>query len=118
MRHLPPFVLPLPDGSLPLLLNIALVEEMEAAAGSLYALAARLIEGRAAHGDLLRLLAAAYRAAGCGMDETALEDYLMTLNVGALCTRLLTAVLTPLVRIDIAAETLHAGECPPAQAGC
>lgn len=117
MSYLPPFTLPLPGGALPVLLNLALVEALEETAGSLYALAATLLAGRAAHGDLLRLLNTVYKHAGCTMEDTARTDYLMTLPAARLTTELLAAVLTPLSRIDIAQEASPAGECPPAQAG-
>jgi len=117
MPHLSPFTLPLPEGALPVMLNLALVEAMEETAGSLYALAAAVLAGSAAHGDLLRLLDSVYRHAGCTMGEAARSDYLMTLPAARLTTELLAAVLTPLSRIDIAQEATPAGEYPPAQAG-
>lgn len=121
MPHLPPFTLPLPEGALPLMLNLALVELMEETAGSLYALAAQLLAGDAAHGCLLRLLDAVYLHAGCRMPPEARQDYLMTLNAAAITTALLAAVLTPLSRIDMAQERIQdnpaAGERAPAKAG-
>jgi hypothetical protein len=117
MTHLPPFTLPLPEGALPVILNLALVETMEETAGSLYALAADLLAGSAAHSDLLRLLDVVYRHAGCTLDENCRADYLMTLPAARLVTELLAAVLTPLSRIDIAQKAAPPGECPPAQAG-
>ncbi|MFN7115019.1 MAG: hypothetical protein ACK4PK_11750 [Alphaproteobacteria bacterium] len=126
MPHLSPFTLPLPEGALPVTLNLALVETMEDSAGSLYALAAALLAGDAAHGDLLRLLDSVYRHAGCTMKDAARSDYLMTLPAARLTTELLAAVLTPLARIDIARETLpvdaaakdpRPGERAPARAG-
>jgi len=126
MNHLPPFTLPLPDGALPVPLNLALVETMEQTAGGLYALASQLLAGTAAHSTLLHLLRAVYRHAGCRLDDAPLEDYLMTLPAARLATGLLAAVLTPLSHIDIAQETagvdtrqetILAGEYPPAQAG-
>lgn len=135
MTHLPPFTLPLPDGALPLHLDLALVEAMEESAGGLYALAAELLAGTAPHAALLRLLRTAYRHAGCTLDAVPLEDYLMTLPAARLVTALLAAVLTPLSRIDIAQEAVRmdaaqtvlredrpqenvlAGEYPPAKAG-
>lgn len=126
MTHMPPFTLPLPDGALPLHLDLALVEAMEESAGGLYALAAALLAGTAPHGTLLRLLHRVYRHAGCTLDAAPLEDYLMTLPAARLVTALLAAVLTPLSRIDIAQEAVPvdiareatlAGEYPPAEAG-
>jgi hypothetical protein len=125
MPHLPPFTLPLPDGTLPVMLNLALVETMEETAGSLYALAAQLLAGDAAHGGLLRLLDAVYRHAGCRMEDAARLDYLMTLNAAGITTALLAAVLTPLSRIEAARESAPVdftpdpapGESAPAAAG-
>lgn len=117
MSHLPPLSLPLPGGSLPLTPTLALVEVMEAEAGSLYALAADVLAARAAHGQLLRLLAAVYRHAGCPLAPAALEDFLMTVNAAKTVTEILAAVLTPLSRMDIAQEFTPAGEPPAARSG-
>lgn len=118
MSHLPALSLPLPDGCLPLPLTLALVEVMEAEAGSLYALAADVLAGKAAHGALVKLLRAIYIHGGCDMKESALEGYLLTLNPVKIVTEILAAVLTPLSRIDIAVERVEtAGEHAPAQAG-
>jgi len=117
MNHLPYLTLPLPAGSLPLSPTLALVEVMEAEAGSLYALAADVLAARASHGQMLRLLAAVYRHAGCALAPAALEDFLMTVNVAKTVTDILAAVLTPLSRMDIAQEFPRAGEPPAARRG-
>jgi len=117
MSHLPPLTLPLPDGCLPLMPTLALVEVMEAETGSLYTLAADVLAARAAHGQLLRLLAAVYRHAGCPLAPALLEDFLMTLNAAKIVTEILAAVLTPLSRMDIAQEFPPAGEPPAARSG-
>lgn len=116
MSHLPALSLPLPDGCLPLPLTLALVEVMETEAGSLYALAATVLAGEAAHGTLIKLLRAIYRHGGCDMKDEALESYLLTLNAVKIVTEILAAVLTPLSRIDIAVEH-EEGERAPVQAG-
>lgn len=116
MSHLPALSLPLPDGCLPLPLTLALVEVMEKEARSLYALAATVLAGEAAHGTLIKLLRAIYRHGGCDMKDEALEDYLLTLNAVKIVTEILAAVLAPLSRIDIAVERKE-GESAPVQAG-
>lgn len=123
MRHLPPVSLPLPDGMLPAVINLALVETLEDALGSLYALASDLLAGQAQHRDMICLLGIVYRHAGCKMEENAFADYLMTLPAARMTTEILGAILTPLSRIDIAQqpaateENLKMGEPPPAKAG-
>lgn len=116
MSHLHALSLPLPDGCLPLPLTLALVEVMEGEAGSLYALAADVLAGKAAHATLIKLLRAIYIYGGCDMPEGALEDYLLTINAVKIVTEILAAVLTPLSRIGIAVEHA-AGERAPVQAG-
>lgn len=112
------FSLPLPEGQLELPLTLALVDLMEQKAGSLYALAENLLQGKQPLGDILRLLEAVYRHAGCPLEEPALQAFLMTQQPAGLLIRLLGAVLTPLSSVDIALEAQqHAGEPGPACAG-
>lgn len=120
MRHLPPVTLPLPDGMLPAVINLALVEALEDTLGSLYALAADLLAGQAQHRDMICLLGIVYHHAGCRMEESALGDYIMTLPAARMTTEILGAILTPLSRIDIAqqpAEDPFMGEPSPAKTG-
>lgn len=112
--YLPHFLLPLPDGSLPLRLNLALVDRLENVGGGLFAAAESLVARQLPLGSVLRLLGAAYAEAGCKLDTESLHGFLMTSEPALLLTRLLSAILSPLVAAGLGAS---AGECVPAEAG-
>lgn len=115
--YLPHFLLPLPDGALPLKINLALVDRMETAGGGLFAAAEALVAKQLPLGQVLRILGAAYTQAGCRMDSDNLHEFLMASEPALLLTRLMSAVLSPLADMGITDEGGHAGERAPAQAG-
>ncbi len=114
---MPYFTLPLPGGTQPLPLTLALVDSLEQTGGCLYAAAEALIARQLPLGDILRLLTVAYKCSGCGMDDESLQSFLMASQPAVLLTRLLSAILSPLATVEAAQEVTPPGEAPPARAG-
>ena len=101
--------LPLPDGEMMLHPTLSLVAAMEQEA-SLMKTAERLLARELKLSEMLPLLRACYRAAGCGMDntargmdnaargmdDTALDAFLLEHAPGLLLAEILVAILSPL----------------------
>lgn len=104
--------LPLPDGtSLSLPLTLPLIETMEEAGGSLFRAADLLLQKELRLTEIIHLLAAAYRAGHSGVNDTALQDFLIRANPALLLGDLLLAILQPLREIgaETAGERLRTG---------
>jgi hypothetical protein len=90
--------LPAPGGKIKLKPNLALVAELEREA-SLLKTAERLLAREMKLCEMLPLLRACYRAAGCAADDAALDEFLLGQSPGALLAEILAAILSPLSRM-------------------
>jgi len=107
--------LPAPEGNIRLKPNLALVGELERDA-SLLKTAERLLARELKVCEMLPLLRACYRAAGCRAAGEALDDFILAQGPGLLLAEVLAAILSPLSRMG----AIQAGEetgtqAPPKQ---
>lgn len=94
--------LPLPEGDIDARLTLPLVEELEAAHGSLYAAAARLLEHNLPLTEVVALLKKIYAHAGAA----PADEFLLRQNCAELLAALLVDILGPIERL----EALSPGE--------
>ena len=91
-----------PAGDYPLLLNLALVEVLEAES-SLLAQAELLAARQMKLGDILRQLLRLYRYAGCDTAEALLEEFILTRQPAGMLADILVQILMPLKELGGAA---------------
>ena len=101
-------ILVTPEGALPLRLTLGLVEDLEKTGGSLFKTADMLLQKELPLGDIVRLVKAAYRHAGCKTEDTALDEFILQHSPALVLTEILTGLLTPMQEMG-AGETLPAG---------
>lgn len=90
--------LPSPDGNIMLRPNLALVGELEREA-SLLKTAERLLAREMKIGEMLPMLRACYRAAGCVEEDDVLDMFLLEHQPSLLLAEVLAAILSPLARM-------------------
>lgn len=98
-------LLPGPATSYPLPLTLQLVKDLEAAGGSLFKTADMLLSRELPLGDVLKLLSVAYRHAGCAIEATELDEFLLKSSPALTLTDILVGLLAPLHDLGAVTET-------------
>jgi hypothetical protein len=90
-----------PEGDHKLHLNLQLVKNLEDADGSLFKTADMLLQKELPLTDVLKLVAVAYRAAGCVMPEEELNVFLLQHTPALILTEILVGLLAPMRQMGV-----------------
>lgn len=101
--------LPLPASTLKLAPDLALVMALEETR-SLLKTAEMLLSRELRVSEVLLLLRICYRAAGCRMDDAALDAWLLGRSPASLLADILSGILTPLAALGVVAGVAPPGE--------